>query len=150
MLSPTPALESQSTPQEHEDSVIYKGLTKFCKVEYWNVHTDFKLIDDQAKEKIRKEYDLPEFVRPKDLHSATEISKEDKEETHEADNSIAIETGNFVHLFLSKKINSIFDPEFDLTSEINQFKEIYTSGSSVNMKIVELIFLKCVCASSIL
>ena len=73
------------------------------------------------------------FEFNKDIESATSIAHKDDESFHETGSSIAIDTGNFVHLFLSKEINNIFDTDYDLNAKTREFKKQDSESQGVNL-----------------
>lgn len=82
------------------------------------------------------EYDLTGHISEGSMRSATGIAHEQDEVTHEKNNTAAIDTGNFVHLFMSKKIKDIFAPDFDLETELKEFKKKESEPSSVSLAAV--------------
>ncbi len=84
-----------------------------------------------------REYDLTGHVKKDGLISATAIAHEQDDVTHEKSNTDAIDTGNFVHLFMSKKIKQIFAPDFDLEKELKDFKKKESEPSSVSLAAVK-------------
>jgi ATP-dependent exoDNAse (exonuclease V) beta subunit len=79
------------------------------------------------------EYDLSGHIKTDGLTSATRIAHGQDEVTHEKSNVEAIDTGNFVHLFMSKKIKEIFASGFDLEKELKEFKKKESEPSSVSL-----------------
>jgi len=67
------------------------------------------------------EYELPEFKPEKELDSVTGIVHKDDGGGKDQVSTEAIETGNFVHLFLSKKVENIYYSGFDLLKEVKNF-----------------------------
>jgi ATP-dependent exoDNAse (exonuclease V) beta subunit len=82
------------------------------------------------------EYDLSGHVKTDGLTSATEIAHEQDEVTHEKNNTAALDTGNFVHLFMSKKIKELFRADFYLDTELKDFKKKESEPSSVSLAVV--------------
>ena len=79
------------------------------------------------------EYDLTGHISEASMRSATGIAHEQDDVSHEKNNNAAIDTGNFVHLFMSKKIKEIFSPDFDLETELKEFKKKESEPSSVSL-----------------
>ncbi|MBU4485680.1 MAG: PD-(D/E)XK nuclease family protein, partial [Candidatus Delongbacteria bacterium] len=86
---------------------------------------------------VEKEYQISLETQEKEIDSATGIAHKDDDITHETGNNIVIETGNFIHLFLSKKITEIIKPDFNLEAELIAFKKTYTESSGINMKTIQ-------------
>ncbi|MDD4205882.1 MAG: UvrD-helicase domain-containing protein, partial [Candidatus Delongbacteria bacterium] len=82
------------------------------------------------------EYDLTGHISEGSMRSATGIAHEQDDVSHEKNNNAAIDTGNFVHLFMSKKIKEIFSPDFDLETELKEFKKKESEPSSVSLATV--------------
>ncbi|MBN2858275.1 MAG: UvrD-helicase domain-containing protein, partial [Candidatus Delongbacteria bacterium] len=111
---------------------IQKNITEFDLSAY--------LRDDTAEKagtyEEELEYDLSGHIRTDSLTSATGIAHEQDEVTHEKSNTTALDTGNFVHLFMSKKIKELFEPGFDLEIELKEFKKKESEPSSVSLAVV--------------
>ena len=60
------------------------------------------------------------------------VVHDDNEVTNEKGSTTAIDTGNFVHLFMSKKITELFKPGFDLDQELKEFKKKESEPSRNN------------------
>ncbi|MCK4979310.1 MAG: UvrD-helicase domain-containing protein, partial [Candidatus Delongbacteria bacterium] len=106
--------------------------------------TDFDLrpfIDPKEEDKksfnisVERDHEII-FEFNKDIESATSIAHKDDEPSHETGSSIAIDTGNFVHLFLSKEIDNIFKPNYDLKTELKEFKKLNSDSQGVSLKTV--------------
>jgi len=67
------------------------------------------------------------------------FNKADKEKdiTLEKGNTIATETGTFVHLFMSKKIKEIFNPDYNLKVKLNEFKKENSENQGLNLSIIQ-------------
>jgi ATP-dependent helicase/nuclease subunit A len=88
------------------------------------------------KYQAEKKYDVIFEAKGNKIDSATGLSHKDDEVKHEKGISISIDTGNFLHLFMSKKINELFKPEFELEQELKEFKKTDTESNSVNLNTV--------------
>nr|MDA3886680.1 PD-(D/E)XK nuclease family protein [Candidatus Delongbacteria bacterium] len=117
-------------------------------IDYFKFHqlpvTDFDLtpfIDPKNNNKkpfnisVEHEHEIS-FEFSKDIESATSIAHKDDEPSHETGSSIAFDTGNFVHLFLSKEINNIFDDDYDLKAKLKEFKKLDSASQGVSLKTV--------------
>ncbi|MBN2789376.1 MAG: UvrD-helicase domain-containing protein [Candidatus Delongbacteria bacterium] len=85
---------------------------------------------------IEKVHDVS-FSFDNDLDSATGIAHKDDEPKHETGSTLALDTGNFIHLFLSKEIDNIFDDGYELNKKLNEFKRMNSDSQGINLKTAE-------------
>ncbi len=111
---------------------IQKDIGTFDLSEYFAEEAQAK-----GRYQAEREYDLTGHVKKDGLISATAIAHEQDDVTHEKSNTEAIDTGNFVHLFMSKKIKELFKTGFDLEAELKEFKKKESEPSSVNLAVVK-------------
>ena len=113
-------------------SFIQKDIGEFDLREYFAAQGK-----SEGKYEAEKEYDLTGRIRKDGMTSATSIAHEHDEVTHEKGSTTAIDTGNFVHLFMSKKITELYKPGFDLEQELKDFKKKESEPSSVSLATVK-------------
>ncbi|MFO7811090.1 MAG: PD-(D/E)XK nuclease-like domain-containing protein, partial [Candidatus Delongbacteria bacterium] len=114
-------------------SFLQKDISEFDLSEYY--------CEDESEQactyRAEAEYDMAGHIKADRLTSATGIAHEQDEVTHEISNTTALDTGNFVHLFMSKKIDELFSTGFDLDSELKEFKKKESGPSSVKISAVK-------------
>jgi ATP-dependent helicase/nuclease subunit A len=113
-------------------SYIQKDISEFDLSGYFETGAG-----SENKYHAEKNYDAAFEAKGNKIDSATGLSHKDDEVTHEKGNTTAIDTGNFLHLFMSKKISVIFKPDFQLETELKEFKKTDTESNSVNIKTVQ-------------